>query len=249
MAHGHRLLEITGIVGFVALECVVGFRLVNQAADHAVLWLLMAVAFGLGYVGADFFSGFVHWLFDRYGTVDTPIFGSNFIRPFREHHIDPKGITRHDFIETNGNNCLATAPILAGALLLPLDEEYGLFGAAFAVSLTLFVFGTNQFHKWAHTGTPPAIAQWLQRAGLILGVEHHDVHHRAPFDRYYCITTGWLNTPLAALGFFDRVEWAIYRLTGVRAGYDDAIYAGLTPPEPPAETAEPQLQHSERDPA
>ena len=71
-----------------------------------------------GYIVSDFLSGFVHWAGDTVGDESTPIFGPNFVRPFRYHHVDPEDITRHDFIETNGNNCIVAAPVLLLVLLL-----------------------------------------------------------------------------------------------------------------------------------
>ncbi len=49
---------------------------------------------------------------------------------------------------------------------------------------------TNQFHKWAHSDDPPRAVRALQRWRLILSPARHDAHHTAPFDTFFCITTG-----------------------------------------------------------
>ena len=57
-----------------------------------------------------------------------PFLGPNFIRPFRHHHLDQKDITRHDFIETNGNNCIVTAgPLALAFALMPASVGFGFF--------------------------------------------------------------------------------------------------------------------------
>jgi hypothetical protein len=68
----------------------------------------LALILGLvaGYVIADFFSGLVHWLADRYFDPKTPVLGPALIAPFREHHADALAMTRHDFFEISGNNSL-----------------------------------------------------------------------------------------------------------------------------------------------
>ncbi len=72
--------------------------------------------------------------------------------------------------------------------------------------LALFIVATNQFHKWAHSDHPPRVAVLLQRWGLILSPEHHNIHHALPHDRQYCITVGWMNPLLNRIQFFRGVE-------------------------------------------
>ncbi|HLY60532.1 MAG TPA: fatty acid desaturase family protein [Terriglobia bacterium] len=204
----HRHLEALGIGAMFAFSGGLAARAWLNFTGGAAPWVIAAAAL-CGYIAADFVSGLVHWLADRFGTPETPLIGPAFVRPFREHHVDPEGITRHDFIETNGNNCLVSVPQLALTFFL-LDvypgQHFRLFVLAFILFLSNAVFATNQFHKWAHMPNPPALARFLQRVHLIVSRSHHQIHHVSPFNTHYCITTGWLNVPLRKLKIFETLE-------------------------------------------
>ncbi len=181
---------------------------IGSMLDRPAAWIVLAVSIPTAYVLADLVSGVVHWLADRYGTEQTPLLGANFIRPFREHHTDPKAITHHDFIETNGSSCILSAPVLGVAFfVLPATPSLvTTFVLSETLAFCLAIFATNQFHKWAHTDSPPRFVSLLGKTSLILTSQHHDIHHSAPFDRNYCITTGWWNPLLERFSVFSRVE-------------------------------------------
>ena len=210
---GHRALEIASIAFVFGSLLWIAVRMV--AATHTVGgWIAIALAAIGGYIVSDFLSGFVHWAGDTVGDETTPIFGPNFVRPFRFHHVDPEDITRHDFVETNGNNCIVATPVLLTLLVIMPKETGLLFYASVLVAFTaFFVFCTNQFHKWAHTKAPARWVRLLQRAGLILSPEHHVVHHTSPRDKYYCITVGWMNPVLDKIHFFRFCEAVITRIS------------------------------------
>lgn len=219
--------ELLGVLAFFAL-C--GVLLARLWADRALLapgWVLLAGA--VGYLAADLTSGLVHWLFDTWGSGATPLVGATFVTPFRVHHVDPEDITRHGFVATNGHNCLVAAPVMGASLLLP-HAGWAAGCIAFLLALCLGVFATNQFHKWAHQREVSPLVGWLQARGLILSPAHHDVHHTAPYAHHYCITTGWMNRPLEALGFFRALERAITWVTGVRPRNDDLALTGASEP-------------------
>lgn len=73
----------------------------------------------------------------------------NFLRPFREHHIDPTSITRHDWIETNGDNFMIALPVLGKLTWIfyscsraDIQVEYPFCAYLFLCSI--FVAVTNQ---------------------------------------------------------------------------------------------------------
>ncbi|KYQ89613.1 hypothetical protein DLAC_09573 [Tieghemostelium lacteum] len=189
------------------------------------IWIFL-VSSVLAMFAADFFSGIVHWAADTWGSLDTPLVGGSFIRSFREHHVMPTEMVNHDFIETNGDNCMLTIPVLAFTALSQTNSEnsYDLFLLTFLVKLAFWVSLTNQIHKWSHTYRLPFWVKWLQSSGIILSKRDHAVHHRNPFDKYYCITNGWLNPWLASIGFWKRLEEVITLTTGYIPRDDDQAW-------------------------
>ncbi|MFZ5471169.1 MAG: fatty acid desaturase family protein [Myxococcota bacterium] len=217
-----RRVEIGSILSFAVLMVLLGVKVAPHGGESP--WLLLA-AMLCGYLAADFVSGFVHWLADTWGSLSTPLVGKTLIRPFREHHVDEKAMTRHDFVETNGANCLISLPAALVALAIPLGPGHWhwlrLFGATFLGAMIFWVMATNQFHKWSHMDEPPTLVAWLQRLHLILPPAHHAIHHTAPFAKYYCITVGWLNWPLTKLHFFPTLERMMTATLGWLPRQDD----------------------------
>jgi sterol desaturase/sphingolipid hydroxylase (fatty acid hydroxylase superfamily) len=212
---GHRALEIVSIVVFFAILASLGFRTVDavSAETPVVRWPLAISVIG-GFVLADFLSGVAHWAGDTVGDERTPFLGKNFVMPFRMHHVDPKDITRHDFIETNGNSSIASVPVMVGLwFITPREANWLHFLCITLAVAAFFVFCTNQFHKWAHADAPPRVVRWLQRAGIILSPEHHAIHHAAPHDKYYCITVGWMNPLLTRIKFFRACEAVMAKIS------------------------------------
>ena len=170
-------------------------------------WLLLLMP--LGWLAADWITGIIHWFFDTYGSQTMPVLGRSFIKPFRDHHIDPKGITTHSLTVTIGNTCIAAVPITFW-ILYPLlfgDPTDAYRMTAFFLSFTIGgTVLTNQFHKWSHLDTPPLWIRTLQKGKIILGIVHHDVHHTKPFDTFYCITNGWMNPILDRINFWRGME-------------------------------------------
>jgi plasmanylethanolamine desaturase len=206
-------IEVVSVFAVIALVVVHLVRFV-QVQD---LWKWPTViAVLLGLFAADFVSGLLHWIGDTWGSEHSTGIGARFIRPFRFHHAHPLDMLKSHFFTTNGDTALGTLPFLLLPFVLPLGHPIGLLAAVFFWTLGALGMWTSQFHQWAHMKSPPRIVAWLQRRGLILSAAHHRRHHKAPFAKHYCITTGWCNPVLERIRFFPALEWAIARLTGAR---------------------------------
>jgi ubiquitin-conjugating enzyme E2 variant len=198
------------------------FSRIHSVADAAMSLIYFVVAMCL----ADWISGMVHWYFDTWGTINTPLLGS-FIRSFREHHLDAREICNHDFVETNADSTVGSVLLLPVIIYSIPNEMWGL--QSVLIWASLLTGFTNEFHKWSHERRPTGIIKFLQATHLVLPCKHHHVHHTSPHDEYYCITNGWLNPVLSRIDYWRRLETFITKVTGAVPREDDFAWCDIKP--------------------
>lgn len=168
--------------------------------------LIFLVQLLLGWLLADFLTGVMHWLEDRFGPgrEHWPIVGSLIFAPNRLHHADPVAFTRQGFFERNWTTWAVVALFALPMLCI--------FGPA-PWLLTALAGGAmaNEIHAWAHRRT--IVPGWaampvelLQSIGFLQSPAHHAQHHVPPHRRAYCILTGWLNPLLDSVKFWSLIE-------------------------------------------
>lgn len=164
--------------------------------------LLQAVisVFG-GLLLADFASGLIHWLIDRYIPGDAPLIGRHFVGLIHEHHERPHAMFQLSLIRNN-----------AGFVIL-VGSVFAVFWALHwlnTVTITAFVFGAlaNQVHGWAHR-RPKYFAgpvRALQGIGMLQSPRHHGQHHGPSPTACYCLITNWVNPVVDRIGLWGRGE-------------------------------------------
>jgi plasmanylethanolamine desaturase len=196
----HRVFEFVSIGTFTVFASGLAQRVVVAVVDQWSPFTALAVAamVGAGYAAADLASGVVHFLLDNFGSPHTPVIGEKFVKPFRDHHVDPMAMTRGDFVAVNADNVFVCLPALIPVFFV-LDVAQHPFVGVFIVSLVAGVVMTNQLHKWAHVPNVPRLVAAAQRHGLVLSKEHHAVHHSGCNDRNFCITWGGVDIALNRL--------------------------------------------------
>lgn len=180
-----------------------------EAASGALDLLTLLASGVVGWLLADLLSGLVHWAGDTLGSEHTPVLGPSFIAPFREHHDDPQAMVAHGTVELVGSTALLALPSLVPVTHLVAFEGQGPLRLALGGVLLATLLGvvvTNLVHRWAHMDRPPAVAALLQRTGLILTPARHERHHTAPFDGWFCISSGLLDGLLMRIGLWERLN-------------------------------------------
>lgn len=175
----------------------------------------------LCFIAADFFTGFFHWFEDTWITPKTPLIGKSIGAPNVEHHQNPGLMGRMGTWITRN-----VAPVILAVIVLSLFWMFGVFNWQL---LLVAAFGAcgNEVHAWNHRTKNNKFITFVQDTGLVQSRQQHAIHHKKPYDKYYCTLSNFTNAVLERINFWRGLEWfcmtvlrmKMKRLSPERDGY------------------------------
>lgn len=158
------------------------------ALAHAVLLCALSL------IVTDLISGILHVVLDNPRSLELPSI-STLALGFQRHHENPSGIYEMPLYQHIYVMHMPLTLLFVAVLPFHASGMYVVF-----LSMVVGIHVMQMAHLWAHLPAErvPAVVRWLHRAHLIISKPKHDLHHRAPFDKDFCIMTGICNRPLNA---------------------------------------------------
>jgi plasmanylethanolamine desaturase len=153
---------------------------------------------------ADFITGLVHFMLDRYGSPDTPIVGKLIYERNARHHQNPREMIKNSYFR------LTWTSWALGFILVGLCYFTGILRWEI-VFLLAYGANANVIHKWTHQSDKEngAFIKFLQKTKWVQSRKHHGWHHKAPYDVNYCILTDVLNPVLDKTRFWEGLSWGL----------------------------------------
>jgi len=180
----------------------------------------------IGYLLADLFTGFFHWLEDTYLDYDCEIPILKDLAKHNEiHHFFPRTIVGYSYWE----NITTTAPfIFLLYLLIYIFNQKTLYNYPYLhATFFLFTTFTNVIHKWTHMRECELhpIIRFLQKTGILCSHSIHRMHHAENNSTNYCVNSSFLNDILDTIGFWRSFEYIIELVLNIKPNrkglYDD----------------------------
>lgn len=173
-------------------------------------------------VGYDMLSGFLHIVFDNPDNLPLPILGQPCLE-FQMHHHFPTDLVQRDFLDVCGDLNLVGLVVSAFTLAM-FDINDPLVRCMGGLKMLMAYYG--QFsHRSAHTPSTvnSKFITGLRNAGLMIPLEKHRSHHRAPHDTDFCLVgvcnplINFLYHKVTRNRFFWMIGFFVYGLFGVKA--------------------------------
>jgi hypothetical protein len=141
-----------------------------------MIWLVVLLKILAAYVLVDLWTGLYHL------ATDSGLNFRNQVEMFQDHH------------DTNTMQGFDWQTFAAG---MPIAVLGAWFHSPFVVAIGCFVALSQVTHYYAHRRSSSAavhrVVVTLQRCGVIVHPKSHQRHHSEPFNRDFCLLSGWNN--------------------------------------------------------